>query len=107
MAESLAHSVVARPLSSLLANSYGSNCNQNGTSCDDTHSSNGNPKFFSVGQGSAPPCRVCLESADVELGECRVLRQQLLVSEAARKALYEEKCELEEAENDARLMVQR
>jgi hypothetical protein len=29
------------------------------------------------------------------------------VSEAARRALYDEKCELEEAENDARLMVQR
>lgn len=40
-------------------------------------------------------------------GESRVLREQLRVSEITRKSLYDDKCELEEAENDARLMVQR
>ena len=53
------------------------------------------------------PCRRCLESLEVDKGEAKALREQLNVSESARKALYDEKCELEEAENDARLMVQR
>ncbi|XP_063604529.1 protein lava lamp-like isoform X5 [Penaeus indicus] len=40
-------------------------------------------------------------------GEIRVLKQRLASSERARLAVFEEKCELEEEENDSRLMVQR
>ncbi|KAK7074729.1 hypothetical protein SK128_027130 [Halocaridina rubra] len=39
-------------------------------------------------------------------GEVRVLQQKLCVSERARQEVFEEKCELEEEENDSRLMVQ-
>ncbi|XP_045138190.1 rootletin-like isoform X11 [Portunus trituberculatus] len=40
-------------------------------------------------------------------GEIRVLKQRLSMSERARQEVFEEKCELEEEENDSRLMVQR
>ncbi|XP_042862243.1 myosin-9-like isoform X6 [Penaeus japonicus] len=40
-------------------------------------------------------------------GEIRVLKQRLASSERARLEVFEEKCELEEEENDSRLMVQR
>lgn len=40
-------------------------------------------------------------------GEIRVLQQRLTMSERARREVFEEKCELEEEENDSRLMVQR
>ncbi|XP_068202288.1 uncharacterized protein [Palaemon carinicauda] len=40
-------------------------------------------------------------------GEIRVLKQKLMVSERSRLQVFEEKCELEEEENDSRLMVQR
>ncbi|KAG7156072.1 hypothetical protein Hamer_G023566 [Homarus americanus] len=40
-------------------------------------------------------------------GEIRVLRQRLTASERARREVFDEKCELEEEENDSRLMVQR
>ncbi|KAG0716791.1 hypothetical protein GWK47_008805 [Chionoecetes opilio] len=40
-------------------------------------------------------------------GEVRVLKQQLTMSERSRREVFEEKCELEEEENDSRLMVQR
>ncbi|KAK8731651.1 hypothetical protein OTU49_007407, partial [Cherax quadricarinatus] len=40
-------------------------------------------------------------------GEIRVLKQRLTVSERARQEVFDEKCELEEEENDSRLMVQR
>jgi len=40
-------------------------------------------------------------------GQMRVMSQQLECSERYRMEVFEEKCELEEAENDARLMVQR
>nr|XP_045623165.1 protein lava lamp-like isoform X3 [Procambarus clarkii] len=40
-------------------------------------------------------------------GEIRVLKQRLAVSERARQEVFDEKCELEEEENDSRLMVQR
>lgn len=40
-------------------------------------------------------------------GEIRVLQQRLSMSERARREVFEEKCELEEEENDSRLMVQR
>ncbi|XP_071547475.1 uncharacterized protein [Panulirus ornatus] len=40
-------------------------------------------------------------------GEIRVLKQRLSASERARREMFDEKCELEEEENDSRLMVQR
>ncbi|KAK4305379.1 hypothetical protein Pmani_022723 [Petrolisthes manimaculis] len=40
-------------------------------------------------------------------GEIRVLRQRLAMTERAHREIFEEKCELEEEENDSRLMVQR
>ncbi|XP_076028871.1 uncharacterized protein LOC143017827 isoform X3 [Oratosquilla oratoria] len=40
-------------------------------------------------------------------GKIKVLTDQLSYSERVRKENFDEKCELEEAENDARLMVQR
>lgn len=53
------------------------------------------------------PCRRCYETSEVDKGQSKVLREQLRISESSRKTLYDEKCELEEAENDARLLVQR
>ena len=44
---------------------------------------------------------------EVLRGELNVTCQRLEASERCRRDILEEKCELEEAENDARLMVQR
>lgn len=52
-------------------------------------------------------CRKGTDAEEALKGEVRVLRQRLAMTERAHREIFEEKCELEEEENDSRLMVQR